>query len=110
MVDRQMARLDVDLYDGFAVDRHPVALLFFQLLVTAVARTVEATTLLPRLVIENADVAVVFTSGDFEAREKLVQFPNVAFEPLSLRRAPVVLNDRPAFSVAASSRGVVLKD
>ena len=98
MVDRQLARLYVDFRDGLAVDRHLVALSLWHLLIVVLTCAIEATACLPRKIVEHANVAVMSSARQIEARQKLVQFTNVRFETLGFGRA-LVFDDLRPFSL-----------
>jgi hypothetical protein len=69
VVDRQLAGLNVDLSNRLTVDRHLEPLTLVHLLVAVwTAHAVEATALLPRTIVKDANVSFVFTACEFDAR------------------------------------------
>ena len=109
MVDREVARLDVNLSDWLTVKRHLKALVFGQLLIAALAGTVETTTFLPGRIIECAVVPLVLPASELEARKELVQFLDVAFKLLSFRGA-LVFDDPAALFVLTTTSRVIPQD
>src|ERR1700745_2996271 len=101
-----MARLDVNLRHRLIVDSHLQALVFGQLLIVALADTVEAASLIPGSVVECAVVALMLPACDLEAREEIVQFLDVPFKLISLRRA-LVFDDASALFVLATTTRIV---
>src|SRR5262249_16099574 len=104
VVDRQMARLDVDLGDWLTVDSHLQELAFGQLLIVALTDTVLPASLLPGSVIERTLIAFVAAACELAAPKDLVQLLDITFELLGLMRSLVLDDASPLFVLTATSR------
>jgi hypothetical protein len=113
VVDREKAGLNVYLCNWLAIDRHLEPVGLRQTLVAIFSAAVEASTFLPRQVVEHALIAVVFTTQYLKAQQEVVQFADVRFKTLGLWRIEgrvLVFDPSSALAVFPLTDCVVFQD